>query len=130
MATLALVTRNYDQLSSFVESLDHQIHQFAIDIRVIDQMNEHAVAMLVRLQVAHGRLQRRQLSQLVIGIDQDFDGQMFDFPCHVLRVMTENDDDLSYLCFFQRGDDSFQKGLALDRQQRFWPTHAARFTRR
>ena len=111
-----------------VKALDHVVHQFGIDVRMIDQMNQHAVAVCIRLQVADRGLQRGQLAQLVIRVDDNLHRQMLDPLLHLLGVVAENNGDPGDWRLFQRGDNFFDESLPFDRQQRLRASHAARFT--
>ena len=83
---------------------------------------------VIRLQVPDRDLQRGQLAQLVVRVDQDLDRQMLDPPPHLLGVVAEDDDHFADRRLLERGDDFFDESLAVDRQQRLGPSHAARFT--
>ena len=71
MAAFAVAARHDDVFLRFVKLLDHPINEARINVRVVDKMNEDAVAVRIGQQVSHRDLERRQLPQLVIWIDEN-----------------------------------------------------------
>ena len=72
MAAFAAAARHDDVFFRFVKLSDHPVDQARVNVGMVDEMNEHAVAVRIGQQVPHRDLQRRQLSQLVIWIDENF----------------------------------------------------------
>jgi len=53
---------------------------------------------------------------------------MLDLAAQFVGIESEDDDDARQAASRQRADDAFDERLAVDRQQRLRPAHAARFT--
>ena len=65
--------------SASVKPLDHVRPPVWIDVWMIDQMNQHAVAIDASVSnMAYGGLQGRQLTEFVIRVNHDLDRQMLD----------------------------------------------------
>src|SRR5919108_2007459 len=79
--------------------------------------------------MADRNVKRGQLPEPILMIDENFNWKMLDLLVYLCRIVANNYDGFTNLRSFKCADDSFDKGLPVDGEQRFGTPHAARFTR-
>src|SRR5690348_8779829 len=127
MTSFAVEFRHDNPLLGFIKPPNHFLHQSWRKIRMIDKMHEHAIAIVIELQVPDCELQRRELSQFVIGVDQNFDRQMRNLWLKFAGIVSENHDNFTNPRLLQSSNNPLNESLTIDGQERFGPSHAARF---
>src|SRR5919108_1738361 len=78
--------------------------------------------------MANRNVKRGQLPEPILVIDENFNWKMLDLLLYLSRIVANNYDGFTNLRSFQCPDDSFNKGLPVDGEQRFGTPHAARLT--
>src|SRR5215475_1313246 len=129
MSPAVLKTGDDNEFLGLIEAVDHQVDQLGLDIRMVHQMHQDAIHWAAAgFEVTDGDLQRRQLSLLVVVVDQNGHGQVPDLSLNLFGIMPKNHDNISDVSRFQSRNNLFYKPNAVDGKQRLGSPHATRFS--